>query len=96
VAPNALLDDGHLDWVLVPELSNNLLLSRLRLVCKLGLLYRGSHIFDRRIFHGRGRVIEARASTDRVRIEGDGELLGTIPARIELVPDAITLFGCRT
>jgi diacylglycerol kinase family enzyme len=31
-----------------------------------------------------------------VRIEGDGELLGTIPARIELVPDAITLFGCRT
>jgi diacylglycerol kinase (ATP) len=94
VAPNALLDDGRLDWVVVPELSNNLLLSRLRIVCKLALLYRGSHIFDRQISHGRGRVIEVQASTDRVCIEVDGELLGTLPARIELVPDAITLFGC--
>ena len=96
VAPDALLDDGRLDWIVVPELSDNPLLSRLRLVYKLRPLYRGSHLFDPRIFHGRGRVIEARASTDRVRIEGDGELLGTIPARIELVPGAITLFGCRT
>jgi diacylglycerol kinase (ATP) len=95
VAPNALLDDGRLDWVLVPELSSNLLLSRLRIICKLALLYRGSHIFDPRISHGRGRVIEAQASSDCVRIEVDGELLGTLPARIELVPDAITLFGCR-
>jgi YegS/Rv2252/BmrU family lipid kinase len=95
VAPNALLDDGRLDWVLVPELSSNLLLSRLRILCKLALLYRGSHIFDRRISHGRGRVIEAQASADRVYMEGDGELLGTLPARIELLPNAITLFGCH-
>jgi diacylglycerol kinase family enzyme len=95
VAPDALLDDGQLDWVVVPELSNNRLLSRLRVVCKLRLLYRGSHIFDRQISHGRGRVIEATASSDRVYVEVDGELLGALPARIELVPDAITLFGCR-
>jgi YegS/Rv2252/BmrU family lipid kinase len=95
VAPNALLDDGRLDWVLVPELSSNLLLSRLRILCKLALLYRGSHIFDRRISHGRGRVIEAQACADPVYMEGDGELLGTLPARIELLPNAITLFGCH-
>ena len=95
VAPDALLDDGRLDWILVPELSNNLLLSRLRIVGKLRSLYRGTHIDDRRIRCGRGRVIEAQASTDPVGIEIDGEWLGTLPARIEVVPDAIALFGCR-
>ncbi len=94
VAPDALLDDGQLDWILVPELSNNRLLSRLRIVGKLGSLYRGSHLLDRRILHGRGRVIDVQASSHSVRIEVDGELLGTLPARIEVVPDAIKLFGC--
>jgi diacylglycerol kinase family enzyme len=40
-------------------------------------------------------VIEAQASADPVYMEGDGELLGTLPARIELLPNAITLFGCH-
>jgi diacylglycerol kinase family enzyme len=40
-------------------------------------------------------VIEAQASADPVGIEIDGERLGTLPARIEVVPDAIALFGCR-
>jgi diacylglycerol kinase family enzyme len=30
-------------------------------------------------------------SPERILVEADGELLGSLPARIEIVPDALTL-----
>lgn len=87
IAPSARVDDGLFDWVIVPAMS------RISLLRKIPLLYSGSHIRDPRVLHGRARVIEARAPAGPVRIDIDGESPGRLPARFEIVPDAITLFG---
>lgn len=87
VAPNARIDDGVFDWVIVPGMS------RLSLLGKFPLLYSGTHIRDPQILQGRGRVIEARGVAGPIRLDVDGESLGVLPARFELLPDAITLIG---
>ncbi len=87
IAPNARIDDGVFDWVIVPGMS------RLSLLGKFPLLYSGSHIRDPQILHGRGRVIEARGVAGPVRLDVDGESLGVLPARFEILPEAITLIG---
>lgn len=87
IAPNARVDDGVFDWLIVPAMS------RLSLLRKIPLLYRGSHLGDPRILHGQGQVVEARALDGPVRIDVDGEALGVLPARFEILPGAITLLG---
>jgi len=87
VAPNARIDDGVFDWVIVPGMS------RIALLGKIPLLYRGTHVGDPRILVGRGRVIEARSVEDLVRVDVDGESPGVLPARFEIVPQAISLIG---
>ena len=88
IAPNAQIDDGWLDWVIIPELPI------LRVLGNLRSLYRGSHLHDARIVHGRGRVIDARGLAGPIRVDLDGESRGALPARFELLPAAITLWGC--
>jgi len=87
VAPNAHIDDGVFDWVIVPGMH------RLSLLGKFPLLYTGSHVRDPQILQGRGRVIEARGVAGPIRLDVDGESLGVLPARFELLPGAITLIG---
>jgi YegS/Rv2252/BmrU family lipid kinase len=87
VAPNARVDDGFFDWVIVPGMS------RLSLLRKFPLLYSGSHVRDPQILQGRGRVIEARGVAGPIRLDVDGESLGALPARFEILPGAITLIG---
>jgi YegS/Rv2252/BmrU family lipid kinase len=87
IAPNARVDDGVFDWVIVPAMSS------LSLLRKIPLLYSGTHLRDPRILHGRGQIVEARAMNGPIRIDVDGESLGTLPARFELLPGAITLLG---
>jgi YegS/Rv2252/BmrU family lipid kinase len=87
VAPKARIDDGFFDWVIVPGMS------RLSLLGKFPLLYSGSHLRDPQILQGRGRVIEARGVAGPIRLDVDGESLGVLPARFELLPGAITLIG---
>ncbi len=88
IAPHARFDDGAFDWVIVPAMS------RPSLLRKIPLLYRGAHLDDPRVLSGRGRLVEARALDGPVRIDVDGESLGALPARFELLPTALTLFGC--
>jgi YegS/Rv2252/BmrU family lipid kinase len=87
IAPNACIDDGEFDWVIVPAMPP------LSLLRKIPLLYSGSHLGDPRILHGRGKVVEARALDGPVRIDVDGEALGALPARFEILPEAIALLG---
>jgi diacylglycerol kinase (ATP) len=87
IAPNARVDDGFFDWVIVPGMP------RLSLLRKFPLLYSGSHVRDPQILQGRGRVIEARGVAGPIRLDVDGESLGALPARFEVLPGAITLIG---
>jgi diacylglycerol kinase family enzyme len=87
IAPDARIDDGVFDWVIVPGMS------RFALFRKFPLLYSGSHLRDPRILHGQGRVIEACGVGGLIRLDVDGESLGVLPARFEILPGAITLLG---
>jgi YegS/Rv2252/BmrU family lipid kinase len=87
VAPRARADDGLLDVVVQPARS------KLALLAKLPGLYRGSHLADPDVRSARGKRIELDADPDTVRLEADGDPLGTLPAVIEVVPGALTFYG---
>jgi len=88
VAPDARPDDGLLDVVVVPGLSKP------RLLAELPRLYRGTHIGVGGVHARRGRVLEAASlGGEPPWVEIDGEPLGRVPARFEILPGALTLVG---
>ncbi|MCZ6783913.1 MAG: diacylglycerol kinase family lipid kinase [Proteobacteria bacterium] len=87
IAPDARPDDAQLDLVLVEGVGKLALLSR------FPPIYRGRHLADPAVSVHRGVLIEADAAPGEVWLEVDGEPLGSLPATIELLPGALTLFG---
>jgi YegS/Rv2252/BmrU family lipid kinase len=87
VAPEARTDDGLLDVVTISELS------KLQLIAKLPLIYAGRHLQEPAVRLHRGRVVEMDAVPGTVYLDIDGEPLGTLPARVEILPAAISLLG---
>jgi YegS/Rv2252/BmrU family lipid kinase len=86
VAPEAIIDDGLFDVVIVRGMS---------MIAALGHLPKlmaGRHIGDPRVSLHRGVSVEAE-SDEEVWLEADGEPVGTLPARIELLPGAVQLAG---
>jgi YegS/Rv2252/BmrU family lipid kinase len=87
VAPPARMNDGLLDVVIVAGLSKRSLLRN------LPSIYRGVHLRHPAVLHRRGRRVDVRAEPGRVWMEVDGEARGTLPARFEILPDALELLG---
>ena len=87
VAPGAQPDDGLLDVVIVRGTDRTTLLRRLPRV------YRGTHLALPEVRAYRGRCLEATSSGAQVWIEVDGESLGTLPVRVEVLPGALRLVG---
>jgi YegS/Rv2252/BmrU family lipid kinase len=87
VAPEARTDDGLLDVIAISQLSKP------QLLAKLPLIYAGGHLQEPAVSSCRGRVVEVEASPGTVYLDVDGEPLGTLPARIEVLPAAISLLG---
>jgi YegS/Rv2252/BmrU family lipid kinase len=85
MAPEAALDDGLLDLVVVRKLSFA------KLVCQSPLLYLGGHLGLAEVEHTRVRSLEARPTDakTRVPVELDGEVEEGLPARFEIVPRAL-------
>jgi len=82
IAPNAELDDGFFDVVLVKGMK---MLEFFRNAWKI---YTGTHLSHPKIALIRGRKIEAFAEDDEsdVLIEIDGEQVGILPATFEIIP----------
>jgi len=89
LAPEARVDDGWLDVVIIPEMPVTSLLRR------LPRLYAGTHIGVEGVGFHRGRVVEVEVLEGAVPIEIDGEPLGRAPLRIEVVPGAVKLLGSQ-
>jgi diacylglycerol kinase (ATP) len=87
VAPAARLDDGLLDVIVVRELSKP------QLLAKLPRIYTGAHVDDPATACFRGRLLEAEAEPGAVPLEVDGDPLGSLPVRVELVPGVVSLLG---
>jgi YegS/Rv2252/BmrU family lipid kinase len=90
VAPDARLDDGLLDVVVVSDLS---IPGRL---IRFPGIYRGAHLGSAAATLHRGALVEASAAPGAVPLELDGEPLGTLPARFELLPGALSVIGPPT
>ena len=63
------------------------------MLSRLPALYRGAHLRVSDVQVHRGRVVEADAQPGEVFLEIDGEPMGTLPARIEVLPGAIRVIG---
>ena len=86
VAPDAALDDGQFDVVILRAAG------KLGLIWDIRLLYGGRHRNHPAITILRGRKITVEPiGNSSMLIEADGESPGRIPATIEVLPGAITL-----
>ncbi len=90
IAPEAKLNDGRFDVVVIGELgASDTLLNAPK-------LYLGTHLGMRQVRHTLARRVAARPVKDdtEVLIEVDGELPGRLPAIFEILPQALRV-RCR-
>lgn len=87
-APEARLDDGEFDVILVKSMSFGEF-------CRHGWkIFFGKHLSHRKIQFIRGRQVEAFSQEkEDVLLEMDGEQLGSLPARFEILPRHLLVKG---
>ena len=84
IAPNAKVDDGRFDVVAVGDVS------ALTVLANSYRLYLGTHLGMQEVRHALARRVRAEsASTEVVKLELDGELVGRLPAEFEILPGAL-------
>jgi diacylglycerol kinase (ATP) len=84
LAPAARVDDGWLNLLLMEEMS---VAERL---CSFPKIYSGQHIQLEKFKYQKMHSISA-ISAEKVLVEADGELLGTTPCTIEIIPASIAV-----
>jgi diacylglycerol kinase (ATP) len=84
VAPQARVDDGFLEVVVIGDVTKTEFLTH------LGLLYRGTIARHPKVRTFRAKTV-ALHSDDEVWIDADGEEVGLLPARFEILPEKICL-----
>jgi diacylglycerol kinase (ATP) len=87
VAPDALLDDGLFDVVMVRATG------KLALVDVLARAYRGAHVTSPLCVIRQARLVELLPVGEPPLVDIDGESPGRIPARVEMLPGALRLRG---
>ena len=84
IAPNAKVDDGRFDVVAVGDVS------ALTVLANSYRLYLGTHLGMQEVRHAHARRVRAEsATTEVVKLELDGELVGRLPAEFEILPGAL-------
>lgn len=86
VAPDAVLDDGLLDVVVIRAAS------RFRLLRALPRLYDGTHVALEEVVVLRGREVTVTAA-DPLPAYGDGERLGLLPVTASVRPSALRVLA---
>ena len=82
LAPDAELDDGMLDVVVVETYSKS------KAVARLPKLFKGTHVQDPEVHVFRAR--EVRISADRAfEVYADGDAIGALPATARAIPGAL-------
>lgn len=86
VAPEASLEDGLFDVIIVGDMG------RLELLVNTPRLYKGTHLSHPKVSHYRAREVLVEAQ-GRFVAQADGELLGTAPVSVSIMPRALRLRG---
>ena len=82
ILPEAELDDGRFDVLVMGDLS------RVELFTNIARVYRGSHLTPPKIRHGRARRVTV-TSPEPLLLDVDGEQPGLAPATFTIVPGAL-------
>jgi diacylglycerol kinase family enzyme len=83
VAPEAELDDGLFDIIVMKDIS------KMRFIKDGQKIYKGRHIIPPDVFSLRGR--EVKVEKEGLYIDLDGEDVGTTPAEFSIIPSAIDI-----
>jgi len=86
MAPDASIDDGLLDVVILNKLS------RLRLLSALPRIFAGTHLKMKEVEHFTARTMSFRSTPAKV-LTPDGEITGTTPITVNVLPGKIRVFG---
>jgi diacylglycerol kinase (ATP) len=84
LAPDAKLNDGLFDVVIIGDVSKP------DLLWSLPRVYKGTHLTHPKISIRRGSEIEIQ-SLIPMTLQADGELLGEAPARLSIMPNALNI-----
>lgn len=82
VAPQAVLDDGELDVVVVGSLRP------WEIIWHAPKIYRGTHVAIRKVSVHRARTVSV-TSPEQLSVVADGELIGKTPATFRVLPAAL-------
>ncbi len=87
IAPDAIMDDGLFDVVIMGDLS------KATVLLKSGTIYKGTHLELDKVEHHLARAVRAEAieGDPPVLIDMDGEQPGCLPATWSLVPGALRI-----
>ena len=85
MAPDAQIDDGLLDIILL----NNI--SKLNLLKVFPQIFKGTHVHDSHAETFKGRHIKIVTETPQ-RLTPDGEVFGTTPIEVSILPSKINMF----
>jgi diacylglycerol kinase (ATP) len=84
IAPNAVMNDGILDVVIIGDVG------KIDLLKSLPMIYKGTHGNHPKVRMGRANKVSIESS-DRILVHADGELLGEGPASFRLIPLALNI-----
>jgi YegS/Rv2252/BmrU family lipid kinase len=84
IAPNAEIADGEFEVVILGDVG------KLDLMRNVPRVYDGSHLSHPKVRAFRARQIEV-SSPDHLLLQADGEVLGTAPASLSVLPSALRL-----
>ncbi|UCF99789.1 MAG: hypothetical protein JSV89_09680, partial [Spirochaetaceae bacterium] len=83
IAPNAEINDGLLDIIIISKMS------RLTLLRKIKSIYSGRHLSEPEVTAHRGRTVDISAVTEEVLLEMDGEQPGKLAANYRIAKKTI-------
>ena len=84
-APNASVDDGLFDILIIDDIAKP------DLLWSLPRIYRGTHLTHPRVTLRQARDIEVRSGDGTMHIQADGEFLGQLPARFRIMPAVLNV-----
>jgi len=88
LTPDAVLDDGLLDIGIVTTTS------KLQLMTLLPKVYSGAHVNSPHVKIMRGKKISVTSDRELIKT-ADGEIVGTLPIDIEVIPGAMNFFKAK-
>jgi diacylglycerol kinase family enzyme len=86
MAPEAEIDDGVLDIILLNDIS------RLKLLKSFPLIFKGAHVTIPQVEVFRGKKISVTTDTPKI-LTPDGEVFGHTPIDVEVLPKCLKVYG---